>query len=81
MTAKTKTNNTIHVKPRQPLVGSINELTILVRVPGHPAKTRAFTDAEAAEAREYAEMHSGSYESLPLADSHHAEQPALEQTA
>jgi len=81
MTTKPKASNTIHVKPRQPLVDSINELTILVRVPGQPAKTRAFTDAEAAEARDYADRHGGSYESLPQANSHHANQPTLEQTA
>lgn len=81
MTTKPKAGNTIHVKPRQPLVDSINELTILVRVPGQPAKTRAFTDTEAAEARHYAETHGGSYESLPQANSHHTRQPTLEQTA
>jgi hypothetical protein len=81
MTAKPKVTNTIHVKPRQPLVDSVNELTILVRVPGQPAKTRAFTDAEAGEARDYAETHSGLYESLPLPGPHHAVTPELEQTA
>lgn len=81
MTAKAKVSNTIHTKPRQPLVDSISELTILVRVPGHPAKTRAFTDAEAHEAHDYAETHGGSYESLPLPGPHHAATPALERTA
>lgn len=81
MTAKPIASNTIHVKPRQPLVDSINELTILVRVPGQPAKTRVFTDAEAHEARDYADTHAGSYETLPLPSSHHVAPPELEQTA
>ncbi|OBK38605.1 hypothetical protein A5658_03540 [Mycobacterium sp. 1245111.1] len=81
MTAKAKVSNTIHAKPRQPLVDSISELTILVRVPGHPAKTRAFTDEEAHEARDYAETHSGSSESLPLPGQHYAAMPTVERTA
>jgi hypothetical protein len=72
MTTKPKASNTIHVKPRQPLVDSINELTILVRVPGQPAATRVFTDAEFSDARDYAEKHGGVYESLPLAGSNGA---------
>ena len=81
MTAKAKASNTIHVKPRQPLVDAISELTILVRVPGQPAKTRAFTDAEAHEARDYAETQGGIYESLSLTGSHYAGYPAFARTA
>ncbi|MDD4865576.1 MAG: hypothetical protein PHQ28_00100 [Mycobacterium sp.] len=56
----------LHIPPRQPLA-ELDALTILVCVPGDPAAVRAFTAAEADEARRYAAEHGGCCEPLPLA--------------
>jgi len=44
----------------------VADITMLVRVPGRPAEVRAFTDAEEAEARSYAEQVGGTVVRLPL---------------
>jgi hypothetical protein len=54
----------IRIPPQQPLV-SLKALTVLVRVPGRPEATRAFTANEADNARHYTAEQGGTREQLP----------------
>lgn len=49
-------------RPRS--AAKLADLTMIVRVPGHPADVRTFTDAEADEAQRYAEAHGATVEAL-----------------
>lgn len=44
---------------------SVSDLTILVRVPGHPTATQAFTANETAAANAYASSTGGIIDTLP----------------
>ena len=50
-------------KPKRPPV-AIADLSLLVKVPGHPDAIRSFTAAEAAEAQQYATETGGTIEHL-----------------
>ena len=43
---------------------SVKDLTLIVRVPGHPAAVQAFTDNERTAAQRYADEVGGTVESL-----------------
>lgn len=58
----------IRIPPRDPLV-ALDALVWLVSVPEKPSAVRAFTAAEAAEARQYAAEHGGHCYPLPLQNS------------
>jgi hypothetical protein len=45
---------------------AIKDITLLVRVPGRPEETRAFTAAEQDEAADYAAATGGVIEDLPV---------------
>lgn len=57
------TPNSMRLPPREPLV-PLASLTWLVRVPGEPAATRAFTEAEVEQARSYAAQKGGTCDPL-----------------
>ncbi|AQA06993.1 hypothetical protein BVC93_31340 (plasmid) [Mycobacterium sp. MS1601] len=45
---------------------AVADFTLLVRVPGQPAATKSFTDAEQDQAQQYAEATGGTVVPLPL---------------
>ncbi|SLC86528.1 Uncharacterised protein [Mycobacteroides abscessus subsp. abscessus] len=54
--------------PRRNAGATLAELTLLVRIPGHPGLANAYTDEQAEAARQYAAKHGGTIVPLPLDD-------------
>lgn len=54
--------------PRRNAGATLAELTLLVRIPGHPELANAYTDEQAEGARQYAAEHGGTIVALPIDD-------------
>jgi len=63
----TRSESVIRIPPRQPL-RNLEDLTIIVRVPGKPGAARTFATDQAEEAQQYADEQGGKCFDLPLTD-------------
>lgn len=66
MTADAHPHHTVQKPRRRTEPVDVTDFTMLVRVPGQPDAIRAFTDAENAEAHQYAAETGGTVVPLPL---------------